>query len=758
MVRTYFFKVGDLHFFQGKLQGFNADKKVRFRTFFYLGIQFLDVSDFDNLSASSEEQRDARSFSKRDAPGSISNSQARNPENPNLLFKIKGMTDKAIGNSISFADSEIYPNDNSTQQTNFKKAKAVTPRSSQKKEDYLVGDLPDIIDPRLKQIQGYAGQLSILDSQDKLFFWLVQNKTNQLNKDTLFLWLNGGPGCTSMDGMFLENGPYIFDKEKQKLVMRDYAWTNLVDVLYIDQPFGTGFSPTSGSGFAQTYVDADRYLVNFLESFYKVFPEYKSRKLYISGESQAGVYLGYLAHSLLYERKDLGINLQGVMIGNGWIDPRSMYTSYAPFASALDLVSQTTLESMELDTNSCVKSLNNEVNITISDSNCERIFNSFLNDDKLGSGSCLNVYDLRLIESKPSCGMTWPPGLALMSKYLSRPDVQMALNVKETVQTFKECNSQVSRGLSFDMSPPSVEKLPQILSKVPVNLFSGDQDIICNQLGYEYMIGNLTWNGKRGFELVNLSTSFPRQKKEAKTIRDFQVSKSASLNGNMPAWTVNGEEAGLIHTERKLTYSIIYDASHMTGFDKPAEMLDLIKRFAKLNGSGFGSSLASDLEVLSGQQKSLLQTEVHDLKLDNPVNKTAFIILTILFFSLVIGLSFAIIRKAAGGGNLYRYFWFGNQYSLASNNQTSDSGEGRSDSLEAEYLQLEDLHRSSVQGNSVNFNRLSNDNSSIIGIVGGESLEYDFRNGNSFDYEKYLEDYDSSSSSGPQTDLDSTPN
>jgi carboxypeptidase D len=37
-----------------------------------------------------------------------------------------------------------------------------------------------------------------------------------------------------------------------------------------------------------------------------------------------------------------------------------------------------------------------------------------------------------------------------------------------------------------------------VLSKIPVLIFAGDQDLICNYIGLENMIKALTWNGVTG--------------------------------------------------------------------------------------------------------------------------------------------------------------------------------------------------------------------------------------------------------------------
>ncbi|PVV03136.1 hypothetical protein BB560_002397 [Smittium megazygosporum] len=544
-------------------------------------------------------------------------------------------------------DSITHKGKNITESSFFRIAKTQSSPSTdstkiQKMEEFVVKSLPNIVDPRLHDINNYAGNLNLGNTSDQLFFWLVSNKTNTRNKDSLVLWLNGGPGCTSMDGMFLENGPYMFKNNTLDIHMREFSFTNLVDVLYVDQPFGTGLSPINGNKYAKDYIESNEYLLMFLESFFNTFTEYKNRKLIIAGESQAGVYLLYLANSLLYQNKTLDINLSSVMIGNGWIDPLRMYSSYLPFISEYDLVSDSTIKKIADETRECTNQISlpqNKINIQA----CNSILGSFLADDKFGANSCINVYDLRLIEDKPSCGMSWPPGLDQMTKYMSLDKVQTALNAKRNI-FWTECSNKVNNKISGDNNAPSVSLLPDVLEKVPVNLFVGDMDIICNIIGMEYMIGNLTWGGKTGFTNLRKSPMIPRygnktdsssnstglhNRKELNTISKVSHKPSSIYSD----WIVNGELAGTIHTERKLTLSVIYNASHMTGFDMPLAMLDLLSRAGDLDNSNILPYIDSKVKKLDDRSLSIKGSN------------TVYVLISVILLAVILFVVFSLDAK-----------------------------------------------------------------------------------------------------------------
>lgn len=106
-----------------------------------------------------------------------------------------------------------------------------------------------------------------------LFFWHYQNQ-HIANRQRTVIWLNGGPGCSSEDGGLMEIGPYRL-KDDKTLTLNDGSWHEFANLLFVDNPVGTGFS----------YVDTDSYVteldqmadqfVTFLEKWFAIFPEYE---------------------------------------------------------------------------------------------------------------------------------------------------------------------------------------------------------------------------------------------------------------------------------------------------------------------------------------------------------------------------------------------------------------------------------------------------------------------------------------------------
>ena len=135
------------------------------------------------------------------------------------------------------------------------------------------------------------------------------------------VWLQGGPGSSSMFAVFNENGPYIVDKDI-KISLNKYSWTQQFSMLYIDNPVGTGFSYTNDEkGFSRDQQNIADNLYEALQQFFTLFSEYRNNEFYITGQSYAGKYIPAIGYKLHSMRNISNINFKGIAIGNGWIDP-----------------------------------------------------------------------------------------------------------------------------------------------------------------------------------------------------------------------------------------------------------------------------------------------------------------------------------------------------------------------------------------------------------------------------------------------------
>ncbi|KAL8666216.1 MAG: hypothetical protein Q9202_001723 [Teloschistes flavicans] len=454
--------------------------------------------------------------------------------------------------------------------------------------DYYVSSLPGQPDGPLLTM--HAGHIEITpEHHGNLFFWHFQNR-HIANRQRTVLWLNGGPGCSSMDGALMEIGPYRL-KDKENLVYNDGAWDEFANVLFVDNPVGTGFSYVDTDSYVSELTDMADQMVHFLEKFYELFPEYATNDLYIAGESYAGQHIPYIAKAILdrnagkAEARKQQWNLSGLLIGNGWISPVEQYDAYLQFGYQAGLIQGGTDVAKKLEAlySDCVKTLNQPGGTDkIDQPSCEKILTEMLDMTKSQDGRCKNMYDVRLDDTWPSCGMNWPPDLENVTPYLRRQDVKDALHINKDKQTgWTECAGAVS-GAFHPTSKPSISILPSLLEQVPVILFSGDQDLICNHVGTEELIHNMEWNGAKGFEL-SPGTMAPR--------RD---------------WTFEGEPAGIYQEARNLTYILFYNSSHMVPFNFPRRSRDMLDRFMDVDIASIGGIPAdSRIDGEKGVQTSV---------------------------------------------------------------------------------------------------------------------------------------------------------
>ncbi|CAG8577547.1 5065_t:CDS:2, partial [Scutellospora calospora] len=169
----------------------------------------------------------------------------------------------------------------------------------------------NLCDPNVKQ---YSGYIQPSDGVN-MFFWFFESRNNPSNSP-LTLYLNGGPGCSSMIGLFQEVGPCRSKPNGTDTYLNPYSWNNVSNILFVDQPTGAGFS--YGGDYVTSTTQAASYLYEFLESWFSNFPQYASLDFHLFGESYAGHYIPALAKLIINNK---AIHLKSIGIGDGLIDP-----------------------------------------------------------------------------------------------------------------------------------------------------------------------------------------------------------------------------------------------------------------------------------------------------------------------------------------------------------------------------------------------------------------------------------------------------
>ncbi|XP_023950004.1 venom serine carboxypeptidase-like [Bicyclus anynana] len=182
--------------------------------------------------------------------------------------------------------------------------------------------------------ESYSGFLTVNKTYNSnTFFWYFPVLNKKVNETPWIIWLQGGPGVSSLIGLFDEIGPFKFNAFGN-LKENPYTWLQNHSLLFIDNPVGAGYSFTEhADGFVKDMATYGSHLYEALSQFLQIFPELRTAPLFVAGESYGGKYVPALGMEI-HKHKDLpgsDINLEGLMIGNGFIDPSEIANVTYPF-------------------------------------------------------------------------------------------------------------------------------------------------------------------------------------------------------------------------------------------------------------------------------------------------------------------------------------------------------------------------------------------------------------------------------------------
>ncbi|KAF7370325.1 Carboxypeptidase [Mycena sanguinolenta] len=185
----------------------------------------------------------------------------------------------------------------------------------------VTAPLPNISFPLPRSFAGNINVQRAGHPNNTLFFWALENSPGSLtaskSTEPWGIWLNGGPGSSSMVGFFLENGPIRIASDGT-ISENPYSWDKVADYIWIDQPVGTGFSTADAAGYIADEDQMGADFMGFLENLVKVFPNLATRPLHLTGESYAGVYIPYIMKTYFSMAKP-PVQITKIAIGDGSI-------------------------------------------------------------------------------------------------------------------------------------------------------------------------------------------------------------------------------------------------------------------------------------------------------------------------------------------------------------------------------------------------------------------------------------------------------
>jgi len=378
-----------------------------------------------------------------------------------------------------------------------------------------------------------------LGNGDDMFYWLFKSRAAPEN-DPLVIWLTGGPGCSSELALFYENGPYVINDDLS-LNKNEHSWNSKANLLYVDQPVGTGFSKAKDpTHYARNEKMVAENFYKFLIKFYAKYQTLKGRPLYITGESYAGHYIPAIA-DFIVQNPDEDINLQGVAIGNGWVDPYDQYPAYAEFAHENKLINDIHYYALKGAFKVCQGLIKTGV-WPVAFYECQLSSTTILGSPL---SPAFNVYDIRRkCDVPPLCY-----DFGNMDKFIAREDVKKELGVSD--RSWSSCNMVVHTFMLGDWVTNLQSSVVNLINKkVKVLVYSGDKDFICNWRGGEAWTNSLEWEKSNEFK-----------------------------NKSYAKWNLNGKSVGEYKNVENLTFLRVYDAGHMVPMDQPEVALNMLSEF-----------------------------------------------------------------------------------------------------------------------------------------------------------------------------------
>ncbi|KAF7795558.1 hypothetical protein EIP86_006720 [Pleurotus ostreatoroseus] len=429
---------------------------------------------------------------------------------------------------------------------------------------------PELCDDTVKQHSGY---LDISDGKH-LFFWFFESRRAP-QKAPLTLWLNGGPGCSSMTGLLFELGPCRIADGGKNTTFNDLSWTSYSNMIFLDQPVNVGYSYSDDGSTVNTSPVAAEDVYAFLELFLDRYPQYADAPFHLAAESYGGTYAPNIASTIYNKNKEVAlrpvprvkkINLASVILANGITDPYTQMASVPEFACDGPYAVYDDPEGPQCS------ALKSKV------PTCQRLIQSCYNFNSRwtcvpAAAYCysqlfgplqqlgLNLYDVRKKCDKAKDGDLCYKQMEWIDTWMNTPSIKKALGVNPQMD-FQSCNMEVNQAFfgQGDGMHNSAALLPDLINDdIKLLVYAGNADMMCN------FIGNEAWV----------------EKLEHKFHNDFVKSKS------LPWMTLSsGRIAGEVRsaggdgfTAGNVTFVQVYEAGHMVPFDQSEAALDMFTRW-----------------------------------------------------------------------------------------------------------------------------------------------------------------------------------
>ncbi|XP_030449788.1 serine carboxypeptidase-like 50 [Syzygium oleosum] len=373
-------------------------------------------------------------------------------------------------------------------------------------------------------------------------FYEAQRPTTPPSQTPLLIWLQGGPGCSSMIGNFYELGPWRVSsvgRNVEHLVVEPNpgSWNRLFGLLFLDNPIGVGFSvAASPEEIPRDQFTVAKHLFAAITAFVKLNRAFKSRPIYVTGESYAGKYVPAIGYYTLKWNAELPpsqrLNLAGVAIGNGLTDPATQVATHAANAYFSGLINERQKSELEKAQWEAVE-LTKMGNWSQATDARTGVLRSLQNMTGLAT-----LYDFT---RKVPYNTQW------VTQILQKQEVKRALKANESI-AFDECSDVVGAALNDDVMKSVKYMVEHLVENSKVLLYQGHSDLRDGVVSTEAWVKTMKWEG----------------------IDEF-------LSADRKVWRVNGALAGYVQKWGSLSHVVVLGAGHLVPTDQPLSSQAMIE-------------------------------------------------------------------------------------------------------------------------------------------------------------------------------------
>eukprot|EP00456_Euglypha_rotunda_P045679 TRINITY_DN3620_c0_g1_i1.p1 TRINITY_DN3620_c0_g1~~TRINITY_DN3620_c0_g1_i1.p1 ORF type:complete len:325 (+),score=50.99 TRINITY_DN3620_c0_g1_i1:93-977(+) len=287
-------------------------------------------------------------------------------------------------------------------------------------------------------------------------------------------------------------------------------------------------------------------MYSLLTQFFTVFPEVVTNDFYVTGESYAGKYVPAIATYIDTQNKGtpkIRINLKGVSIGDGMMDPLTQIPGYSDLLYALGMA----------DDNERQVIVNYETQI-VDYINQGRYTDAFYLFDELINGD-FTVYPTYYLNISGVANYfnfldpSYPPNP--WEDFLNSNSTRAAIHVGS--QAYWDYNATVESYFISDWMKSVGYMLPNLLNNYKVLIYNGQNDVILSAPNCENFIRTIQWNGS------DLFATAPKVQ-----------------------WRINASDVDPVGYARQagtFVYVVVRNAGHLLPQDQPEPAFDMITRF-----------------------------------------------------------------------------------------------------------------------------------------------------------------------------------